>query len=368
MRYRLPVAVLLAALSSGHHGSLAAAPGGAPAPAGAWTWKLPPGFPPPRVPADNPMSAAKVELGRRLFYDRRLSANGAMSCATCHRPELAFSDGRARSLGITGEAHPRSAPSLAGVAYASSLTWDDPAPPSLERQLSTPLLGHEPIEMGNERAGALLDRLRGDLPLRWQFAAAFPDEDEPLGFDNLAKAIASFERTLISGGSPFDRWAYGNEEGALSPAARRGLALFYSARVGCGECHARFTFSGPIVYQGSADAAPLFYNTGLYDLNGKYPADNPGLARHTREISDDGRFRVPSLRNVAVTAPYMHDGSLASLGAVIEHYQRGGQGHPNQDARVRPFALSEAEKQDLIAFLESLTDEAFLTDPRFSSP
>ncbi len=258
------------------------------------------------------MSAAKVELGRRLFYDRRLSANGEMSCATCHRPELAFSDGRARPLGITGEAHPRSAPSLAGVAYASSLTWDDPAPPSLERQLSTPLLGHEPIEMGNERAAALLDRLRGDLPLRWQFAAAFPEEDEPLSFDNLAKAIACFERTLISGGSAFDRWAYGNEDDALSPSARRGLALFYSARVGCGECHARFTFSGPIVYQGSADAAPLFYNTGLYDLRRQIPGRQPGPRPPYPRKSDEGRFRVPSLRNVAVTAPYMHDGSLPS--------------------------------------------------------
>ncbi len=179
------------------------------------------------------------------------------------------------------------------------------------------------------------------------------------------KAIASFERTLISGHSAFDRWAYGGEPSALSPAARRGLALFYSARVGCGECHARFTFSGPIVYQGSRDAIGLFYNTGLYDLDGKYPADNPGLARHSGEGRDDGRFRVPSLRNAAVTAPYMHDGSLPTLAAVVDHYRQGGKHHPNQDERVRAFALSETERDDLIAFLESLTDEEFLRDPRF---
>lgn len=315
------------------------------------------------------MSAAKVELGRRLFYDRRLSANGAMSCATCHRPELAFSDGRARPQGIKGENLPRSAPSLAGVAYFASLTWDDPAPPSLERQLTTPLLGHEPIEMGNERASAVIERLSGDLELRWRFAGAFPDAAEPLSFDHLAKAIASFERTLISGSSAFDRWAYGNQEDALSPAARRGLALFHSARVGCGECHARFTFSGPIVYQDSADAAPTFYNTGLYNLpGGRYPADNPGLARHTGEKSDEGRFRVPSLRNVALTAPYMHDGSLPTLEAVIDHYRRGGQSHPRQDPRIHPISLSAEEERDLIAFLESLTDEAFLADRRFSPP
>ena len=342
-------------------------------PAGdSWDWRLPPSFPPPRVPADNPMSAAKVELGRTLFYDRRLSANGEMSCATCHRPELAFSDGRPRAVGSTGELHARSAPSLAGVAYNATLNWDDPAPAALERQLLTPLLGHEPIEMGNHRSADLLDRLRSDLPLGWRFAAAFPGEPEPLNLENLARAIAAFERTLISGHSAFDRWAYGGEEDALSPAARRGLALFHSSRSGCGECHGRFTFSGPIVYQGSRDAGSeargLFYNTGLYNLDGRYPADNPGLARHTLDRRDDGRFRVPTLRNVAVTAPYMHDGSLPTLDAVIRHYEKGGARHPEQDERVRPFQLSDQERLDLIAFLESLTDGDFLTDPRFGPP
>lgn len=344
----------------------------APKPSEAWTWRLPPSFPPPRVPADNPMSAAKVELGRALFYDRRLSATGDMSCATCHRPELAFSDGRPRAVGITGERHPRSAPSLAGVAYAATLNWDDPAPASLERQLLTPLLGHDPIEMGNERSAQLIERLRQDLPLGWRFAAAFPGEAEPLTIDNLARAIAAFERTLISGSSAYDRWAYGGDETALSPEARRGLALFHSARVGCGECHGRFTFSGPIAYQGSRDPDPaspgLFYNTGLYNQDGRYPAENPGLARHTLDRRDDGRFRVPTLRNIAVTAPYMHDGSLPDLEAVIRHYETGGRRHPAQDERVRRFRLSGEERQDLIAFLESLTDEAFLADPRLRAP
>lgn len=345
--------------------ALKADPGAA---AASWSWTLPRSFPPPRVPADNPMSAAKVELGRALFYDRRLSRSGEMSCATCHRPELAFSDGRPRAVGITGELHPRSAPSLAGVAYAATLNWDDPAPASLERQLLTPLLGHEPIEMGNERSSELIGRLRSDLVLGWQFAAAFPGEEEPLHLENLARAIAAFERTLISGNSAFDRWAYGGEEQALSPGARRGLALFHSARVGCGDCHGRFTFSGPIVYQDSRDAEGLFYNTGLYDLDGKYPAENPGLARHTLDVRDDGRFRPPTLRNVAVTAPYMHDGSLPTLEAVIRHYESGGRSHPGKDSRMHAFVLTEPEREDLTAFLESLTDEEFLTDPRFGPP
>lgn len=349
-------------------GIAGAAASGGPAGPGTgkdWAWNLPPSFPPPRVPPDNPMTAAKVELGRILFYDRRLSASGEMSCATCHRPELAFSDGRPRAVGVTGEQHPRSAPSLAGVAYAATLNWDDPAPASLERQLLTPLLGHEPIEMGNEGSAQMLDRLRSDLVLGWRFAAAFPADDPPMTLENLARAIAAFERTLISGRSAYDRWAYGGEEQALSPAARRGLALFHSARVGCGECHGRFTFSGPIAYQGSRDVAGLFYNTGLY---ARYPASNRGLARHTLDPRDEGRFRVPSLRNVAVTAPYMHDGSLPSLEAVIGFYQSGGRHHPGQDGRVRPFALSEEERRDLLAFLDSLTDPEFLADPGFGPP
>jgi cytochrome c peroxidase len=307
-----------------------------------WTWNLPPGFPPPRVPADNPMSVAKVELGRLLFYDTRLSANGAMSCASCHRPELAFSDGRPRPFGITGEPHPRSAPSLAGVAYGASLGWIDPAPASLEHQMLDPLFGHQPVELGNHRSSDLVGRLRGDLVLGWRFAAAFPGEAEALTIENLARAIAAFERTLISGRSDFDRWAYGGDEQALSPEARHGLALFHSARLGCGDCHARFTFSGPIAYQDSRDAEPLFYDTGF--------------------AAPGGGFRVPTLRNVAVTAPYMHDGRLQTLEAVIDHYQVA------KAPELRQFKLDEQERRDLLAFLESLTDPEFLSDPRFGPP
>jgi len=331
-----------------------------------WSWQLPPSFPPPLVPEDNPMSALKVELGRSLFYDQRLSASGEMSCATCHRPEQAFTDGRPRAVGITGEEHPRGAMSLANVAYNVSLTWDDPAPASLERQLLTPLLGHEPIEMGNERSAELISRLRGDLVLGWRFAAAFPGEAEPLRIENLARAIAAFERTLISGRSAYDRWAYGGEEEALTPAARRGLALFFSSRLACGECHERFTFSGPIEHQGGKRHEPAFHNTGLDRSLDK--AGNRGLARHTLEPGDEGRFRAPTLRNIAVTAPYMHDGSLPTLEAVIAHYASGGQKNPNKSELLHGFTLSAEEQRDLIAFLESLTDEAFLSDPRFGPP
>lgn len=327
-----------------------------------FAWQLPPAFPPPRVPADNPMTAVKVALGRALFYDRRLSANGEMSCATCHRPELAFTDGRPRALGTRGDLHARGTPTLAGVAYQITLGWDDPAPASLERQLLTPLFGHDPIEMGNGRSEDLLARLRRDPWLRLRFAAAFPEASEPLTLENLARAIAAFERTLISGRSAYDRWAYGGEEGALSPAARRGLALFYSSRLACGECHERFTLSGRIAHEGSRVPAPVFYNIGL-----RTNVDS-GLSRHTGKTADGGKFRPPTLRNIAITAPYMHDGRFATLDEVIDHYAQGGEGSPQRDERIRGFVLSAAERSDLLRFLESLTDESFLADPRFLPP
>lgn len=334
----------------------------AAAPEDPFEWKLPPAFPRPRVPADNPMSRAKVELGRALFFDRRLSASGEMSCATCHRPELAFSDGRPRAVGLHGDLHPRGAPSLFGVAYQASLGWDDPAPASLEKQLLTPLFGHDPIEMGNERSEHLLERLRQDPWLRLRFAAVFPEDAESLTLENLARAIAAFERTLISGGSAYDRWAYGGEPDALSPAARRGLALFYSRRLACGECHERFTLSGRIVHEGGRETEAVFYNTGLTTT------PTSGLGRHTLDPNDRGKFRPPTLRNVALTAPYMHDGRFATLGEVIDHYARGGETLPQRDERVRGFSLSEEERQDLLSFLESLTDFTALNDPRFLPP
>ncbi|MCG8458377.1 MAG: di-heme enzyme [Holophagales bacterium] len=368
-----------------------------------YVWELPEGLPVPRVPADNPMSDAKVELGRRLFYDPRLSADGTMSCATCHRQELAFTDGRARALGVTGEIHPRSSMSLANVAYSATLTWDDPRLERLEEQLRTPLFGHDPVEMGAPRSGELERRLAQDRLYRLLFRAAFDPvaptepkgstepaallEDAPFAeassitVENLAKAIAAFERTLISGNSPFDGWLRG-EPGALSPSQRRGLRLFFSNRLSCGACHRGFNLSGPIRFEGSRDNAGEHHNTGLYNLGdgGAYPPDNPGVFRHTGRSEDMGRFRAPTLRNIAVTAPYMHDGSIPDLDGVIDHYAAGGRtvasgpfagaGHENpwKSQAVPGFPLTPGERADLLAFLRSLTDRAFLTDPRFADP
>jgi cytochrome c peroxidase len=342
--------------------------------------RLPLGFPPPVVPADNPLTAGKVALGRYLFYDRRLSGDGHFACASCHRQELAFTDGRPRAVGATGETLPRSAMSLANAAYNATLAWDEPELTRLEEQALVPMLATEPIELGIAgREDEVLARLRADARYRELFAAAFPGAADPFTLDHVVRALAGFERTLISGDSPYDRLLYRDDREALSPAARRGMELFFSAELRCSECHAGFNLSGPVRFAaprgggggGAFEPPPAFFNTALYDLGGgAYPLENPGLARHTGRPEDEGRFRAPTLRNVALTAPYMHDGSIATLGEVIDHYAAGGRapGNPGKDPRLAGFAISAQGKVDLIAFLEALTDRAFVTDPRLSDP
>ena len=328
-------------------------------------WRLPPGFPPPSVPPDNPMSVQKVALGRRLFFETRLSITGDYSCATCHRPELAYTDGKPHALGATGEQVRRSAMSLANVAYNPSFTWGDSRIGSLEAQMRQPLFSEHPVEMGLSGDGATaLRALALDAAYAAQFDAAFPG-GASLSMQHVIQAIAAFERTLISGRSPFDRYVFDDDRRALSESAQRGMALFYSARIGCSQCHFGINFSGPIVYEGHAKAAAIYANTGLYDVDGhgSYPGGDQGLKEITRRAQDMGKFRVPTLRNVALTAPYMHDGSLANLDAVLDHYRRGGQHSPRQDPKIRPFSLTAGERADLIAFLTSLTDREFARNP-----
>lgn len=343
-----------------------------PAPAAAYEWQLPKGFPVPLVPASSPVTAARVELGRYLFYDPRLSTTGTYSCASCHRQELAFTDGRARAVGATGQEHPRSAMSLANVAYNATLGWDEPHLHRLEHQARVPMFNEHPVELGLAgHEDEVLARLQADQHYRRLFAAAFPNQPGPLSLQQVLEALASFERTLISGDSAFDRWLYGQDPSVLSASARRGLALFFSERLGCAGCHRGFNFSGPVVYEGAPAPEAEFHNTGLYNLDGQgaYPPDNPGLLRFTHEPADMGRFRAPTLRNIALTAPYMHDGSLPTLDAVLDHYASGGRtDSPLKDPALRGFHLSSEERQDLIHFLESLTDQGFVSDPRFGDP
>ena len=315
------------------------------------------------------MTEAKVRLGRHLFYDTRLSGNGTYACASCHQQKLAFTDGRPHALGSTGQSHARSAMSLANVAFNASYGWADPKTRTLEAQMAVPMFNEHPIEMGikgNEQT--IVTRLTSDPAEARLFEDAFPGQ--PITLDVIVKAIASFERTMISAGSPLDRYLYRDDRTALSAAAQRGMALFFSDRLLCAQCHAGFNLSGPTVHDGSADSAPTFHNTGLFNVDGRgaYPASDRGVFDATHAAADMGRFRAPTLRNVAVTAPYMHDGSIATLAEVIDHYASGGVQSPVKSPRLKGFALTDAERNDLIAFLNGLTDQEFLSNPAFARP
>ncbi len=336
---------------------------------GDFDWNLPKGFPRPAVPANNPMSAAKVELGRYLFYEKRISVNGKESCGSCHRQELAFTDGKAHAEGTTGQAHPRSAMSLVNVAYVPLLTWANPTLDSLEEQSLIPLLGEDPIELGLKgREREFLDVLRRDPVYQRLFPRAFPENGDIYTLENVTKAIAAFERTIISMRSPYDRYRWGGDSSAISEAAKRGEIFFStSERGGCFQCHGGWNFSA-VRFEGSKDHAAEgggFFNTGA----APYAALNRGLFEHTQRAEDIGKFRPPTLRNIAVTAPYMHDGSIATLAAVLDHYAAGGKiDNPNKSHILRPFQMSDGDKRDLLEFLQSLTDEEMLHDPRWSDP
>jgi len=315
------------------------------------------------------MTTVKVALGRRLFYDTRLSGNGTFSCASCHQQARAFTDGRARALGATGQSHARSAMSLTNVAYNSSFGWADPGVRALETQMAVPMLNEHPIEMGIAgREAEIVGRFdtRDDRP--W-FASSFPGDRSPVSLANIIKAIAAFERTLLSANSPFDRYLYRDDRTAIPPEAVRGMKLFFSERLGCSGCHAGFNLSGPVTFVSAPKPVLSFTNTGLYDLDGKgaYPPGDHGLMDVTHNPRDMGRFRAPTLRNIALTAPYMHDGSVPSLDGVIAHYSAGGKG-PLRAPQLKQFEINPAEAGDLVAFLDSLTDTSFVTNPALSDP
>jgi cytochrome c peroxidase len=349
-----------------------------------YTLNVPHGFPRPRIPADNPMTPSKVELGRRLFYDTRLSGNGQQSCASCHEQARAFTDGKARAVGSTGEVHPRGAMSLVNVAYASTLTWGDPTKTRLEDQVLVPMFGEHPVELGLEQPGTtMVARLQSVEVYRHLFSDAFPGEADAFTVPNVTRALASFERTIISGRSSYDRYHYDRDETAISPAARRGEQLFFSQPLSCFRCHNGFNFSGATDFDGRHEGGtPEYHNTGLYNVAGllSYPRPNTGMYEVTHRPEDVGKFKAPTLRNIAVTAPYMHDGSIETLGEALDHYAAGGRtiaegptrgiGHdnPNKSPLVKGFPLTAEQKADLIAFLITLTDNDLLNDTRFANP
>jgi cytochrome c peroxidase len=347
-----------------------------------YAWTLPESYALPPVPADNPMSTTKVELGRRLFHDRRLSVNATQSCASCHRQSLAFTDGLAQAIGATGEIHPRGSMSLVNIAYASRLTWANHLLDRLETQALTPLFGENPVEMGMVgRDAELIQVLRQDEYYREAFRLAFAGDADPISLLNLLRALASFVRSIVSFDAPYDRYLRGDAT-AMSPSAVRGMALFFSERLECFHCHGGTLFTDSSTHADAVVESVGFHNNGLYNIggNGGYPPDNTGLYDNTGDRRDMGRFKAPTLRNIAVTAPYMHDGSLETLDAVIRHYEAGGRAiaqgpragdgsrSPYKSMFIKGFDLNDEERAALLDFLHSLTDETVLYDPRFADP
>ncbi len=315
--------------------------------------KAPLGLPPVPVPANNPPTAEAIELGSKLYFSRILSVDRTLSCADCHNPSLGFTDRQQVSTGVHSKKGTRNAPTVLNAAYYPQQFWDGRAE-GLEAQASGPMLN--PVEMAHSVEG--LERsCSEDADLRKLFEAAFGEG--PVTMEKIAKAIASFERTLVSGNSAFDRFQYGGEKSALSAEAKRGLEVFRNPGKGnCVVCHTMEE-----KYALFTDRA--FHNLGAgLDPEGEMP--DLGRFVQTDRDTDRGAFRTPSLRNAALTAPYMHDGSLKTLKEVVDFYVGGGSSNPYLDKQIKPLThLTKQERADLVAFLESLTGE---TSPFLEAP
>jgi cytochrome c peroxidase len=304
---------------------------------------LPEGFPVMPIPPDNALTKARVSLGKRLFFDPILSRDSTISCGSCHFQELGFADATPFSDGIDGRQGFRNSPTLTNLGWHPYFFMDGGVP-TLELQVLAPIDAH--FEMDSK----LLDVVN-KLKRHRQYPALMREAygDAPIPYA-LTRAIAAFERTLVTGDSPWDRYSTGRDPSALSPSALRGWNLFKSDSLHCAVCHAGFDFSD---YS--------FQNIGL-----PVTTADSGRMRITLNEAHRNQYKTPSLRNVALSAPYMHDGSIATLEAVIEHFASGGMGDPNQSPFVQGFVITASEKADLLAFLHALTDETFVSNPEFA--
>jgi len=303
---------------------------------------LPVGFPEPKIPEDNQLTVYRVELGKNLFFDPAISRDGTVSCGSCHLPEKAFTDGLSKAVGIDERVGIRNAIHLTNVAYHKTLLWDGGVP-SLEAQILAPIA--DTNEFDTELSAAVGRFAENDDYQRLSQAAY----DRPFDAFVLTRAIAAFERTLISTEAPIDRYVYNNDTAALSESQVRGMNIFFSSFVNCGACHTGVNFTN-----GS------FQNNGLYSFY-----KDPGREGITGNPADNAKFKVPSLRNVEYTAPYMHDGSKQTLEEVVEHYNSGGKFHPSKSHLVRKLNLTQQQKDDIVNFLKALTDHNFLENPEF---
>ncbi len=304
--------------------------------------EVPEGFPDIPFPSENAFTEARWELGKRLFFDPIMSVDASISCASCHKPELAFSDDRAFSPGVAQRPGTRNSPSLANVAYHPYYTREGGVP-TLEMQVLVPIQEHNEFDFN---ILLIAERLRADSTYYQMALDAYEREPDPYV---ITRALACFERSLISGNSAYDQHERGQKN--LPPSALRGKELFFGERTQCNSCHSGFNFTNY-----------AFANNGLYT---NY--EDLGRFRLTGQEQDRATYKVPSLRNVDLTAPYMHDGSMTTLEAVIEHYNSGGKDHPNKSPLLQPLLLNDQEKEDLVAFLQSLSDPLFTENPIFKN-
>ncbi len=309
------------------------------------------GLPPVPVPADNPETAETIALGRRLFYEKKLSSDTSLSCSSCHNPLIGFSDGRKHSIGVGGRTGTRNAPTLIDSAYTPLQFWDGRAR-SLEEQAGGPM--SNAVEM-NQSHEVSVSKLQADPSYRADFEHAFGPG--PVTIDKIKKALASFERTLLSGNSAFDRYQYGGDKSALSPAAIRGLAIFRDEQKGnCASCHT-------IGEKYALFTDGKFHNIGV-GVNDEGNLTDLGRYSESKLEIEKGAFKTPTLRNVARSAPYMHDGSLKTLRDVVDYYAGGGNSNPYLDKRIKDMHVASAERDDLVAFLEALSGD----EPRNAGP
>lgn len=304
--------------------------------------EIPAGFPAIDFPEDNTFTQARWELGKRLFYDPVMSEDGSISCASCHKPGLAFSDQIAVSLGVDDRLGTRNAPSLANVAYHPYLLREGGVP-TLEMQVLVPIQEHNEFDFN---IVLLAERLNADTSYMMMAMEAY--NRSPDAFV-ITRALACFERSLLSGNSPYDQYTQKNISAAMTDAQIRGMSLFFSDRTNCSTCHSGFNFTNY-----------AFENNGLY-----LQYADQGKMRLTLKEEDRALFKVPGLRNIEMTGPYMHDGSFQTLQHVIDHYQSGGKDHPHKNQILKALDLTPSEQKDLIEFLKSLTDDTFLTNPIF---
>jgi cytochrome c peroxidase len=303
--------------------------------------EVPNGFPPIPFPEDNAFNLDKWKLGKALFYDQRLSADQSISCGSCHKMNAALADQAPISPGVSGRLGDRNAPSLANVAYQPYFMREGSVP-NLERQVLVPIQDHN--EMSSNIV-EVVDRLKGDTLYQRLSQRAFQRNVDAFV---VTRAIATFERTFISGNSKYDQSKRGELQ--LSETEARGEELFFSERTSCSSCHGGFNFS----HYG-------LENTGWYNTY-----TDAGRFRLTQDSADLGRFKVPSLRNVGLTAPYLHNGSVTDLSTIVEHYNRGDRIHQNQSPLIRPLGLSQQEVEDIVAFLHTLSDASFCANPNLA--